>query len=194
MLAYTCRLQNSLVYLEIMENTYRPLNLLFYGLIAGILFNLLPFIFLQGDDIYSGNGFLSLFFLIAIGAFFFFILKKDFSTPYDNPLRTVLIFSLILGTCMGIGHIIHATLIDPEWSQNALIVAQENWMDRGYSQSAIAGQIELTDTFHNPYKWAVVMSIFFTVITAVIGSIVAFILYLKNKWLAIRSESSLDFQ
>ena len=74
-------------------------------------------------------------------------------------------FSLTIGVIGGLIHYIDANFIDTQFATNALKDSQHKWEANNYSKKTIGAQIELTDTFQNPWKWAVTSGIFISIIS-----------------------------
>jgi len=150
-----------------------------FGLPFGIFVSLLLPMLLTGEKAYVGDDSVSalLFGLTGCALLFMFFTytKKPFVKGELLPhlLILTLIFSATVSAFIGFSHYINATFIDPNWSQNALEAMQQKWAAANYTPEEIAGQIEWTDTFLNPWKWATVYFIFFSIMFSILGSVIA---------------------
>jgi len=160
---------------------------LLYGLSLGLLFNLIFHLYLTGDKAYLGDDAVSYatFCLLGITCLVMF---RHYTRKYTNnipdlPHLMVLAYtlSLVIAICMGLGHFINASFIDPAWGENSLALLHPKWLAHNYSEADIAGQIEWTDTFQNPIKWAMVLVIFFTIVYSIIGNFVALLFYFVSR-------------
>lgn len=93
-------------------------------------------------------------------------------------------FKFILGAALvfGLAHFINASYLDPEWGQKALAQAQEDWAARGYSEEAISGQIEWSDTYQNPAKWSLVIFGFYCLTYGIIHFVLSIISFSVWQW------------
>ncbi len=93
-------------------------------------------------------------------------------------------FKFILGAALifGLAHLINAGYLDPNWGQKALAAAQEDWAAKGYSEEAIAGQIEWSDTYQNPMKWSLVIFVFYCLTYGAIHFVLAIVSFQFWKW------------
>lgn len=159
---------------------------IFYGFPIGVLLNLLFHSLLSGDKAYQGDDNVSLL-LFAIVCLAYIIMFKNHFRKYTHNkpdlghmALLILFFSFVVAACIGIGHFINATFVDPDWANKSLALLQERWTAANYSKEAIAGQIEWTDTFHNPWKWSMVLIIFFFILYGISGLLIGIIFNLKN--------------
>lgn len=158
-----------------------------YGLALGVLINLLLPFLLLGDKAYLGDDNVSLL-MFSLFAVVCFLLLKNHTDKHTNGtvnLAQLLIlmtgFSVVVAVCIGLGHFINATFIDPLWAEKSLELLQQKWAENNYSETAIAGQVEWTDTFHNPIKWGAVLSVFFTTLFSLLGIVLVFIFYFLHR-------------
>ncbi len=159
---------------------------IYYGLGIGFILNLFVILFLKDEKIYTGDDLITLFSIGIIILGFIFLFKTQ---SERNPTRIpsirqfigiIILYSIIISVCMGLGHYINATYIDPDWGQKSLEIAQQKWAEKNYSPDAIESQIEWTDTFQNPIKWSLILFVFFTILLSFIGGIIALIFYVKH--------------
>ena len=166
-----------------------------FGLPFGIFVSLLLPMLLTGEKSYVGDDSVSalLFGLTGCALLFMFFnyTRKPFTKEDLLPhlLIMTLIFSATVSAFIGLSHYVNATFIDPDWSQNALAAMQEKWAAANYSPEEIAGQIEWTDTFLNPWKWASVYFIFFSIMFSLLGSIIASCFYFLYKVFRKRTQA-----
>ena len=87
----------------------------------------------------------------------------------DNPPGQLILagifFSLTAGFIGGLIHYLNSTFIDPDYAKKALTASEAKWAANNYSEEAIAGQIELTDTFQSSWEWAFTSGIFMVIIS-----------------------------
>lgn len=159
---------------------------LLFGLIFGLLINVLQPFILSGTKSYTGSNMVTLVFFSLLSVAFVLLFrsyskKVKGSLHFSQLILIAIIFSTALATILGLGHYINATFIDPEWGQKALAASQEKWAANNYSEEAIAGQVEWTDTFQNPLKWAISSGIMITFLSSLTGGIIGFIYYVKSR-------------
>lgn len=168
-----------------MHNKNVILKAFFYGLPIGVLLNFLVHILLTGDKAYLGDDKVSLllFSIVCLAFITMFINhfrnKNTSKFEYSQVALLTIIFSFTVAASIGIGHFINATFIDPQWAEKSLELLQKKWTANNLSEVAIAGQIEWTDTFHNPWKWSVVLIIFFFILYSIPGFIIGSVLYFR---------------
>jgi len=94
----------------------------------------------------------------------------------------LVLLSLMMGFIIGglsyLVYFIEATYIDPEFSQKTLEASKRHWIENNYSDEAIAGQVELSESFHNPAKWGFFSGLFILALTLFIGTTMATLKYL----------------
>ena len=100
-------------------------------------------------------------------------------------LSQLLLLTITMGFIIGglsyLAYFIEATYVDPEFSQKSLEVSRRHWLENNYSDEAIAGQVELSESFHNPAKWGFFSGLFIMSLTLFIGIIMASLRYLFYK-------------
>ena len=160
------------------------------GIIAAIIYcvivlSIRPFIPQDGkmwDNFLTSILFPGMLFLAHL--FMYQYLRKNGSTFHyatSQLLLTGLVFSISVGLIAGVSHYIHASYLNPNWAQEALEVARQGWAESGYSEEAIAGQVELTDTFQNPVKWGAVSMAFIIVLSTVFSLLIVGYLKLQER-------------
>ncbi len=171
-----------------------------YGLPIGISLNIIFHLLLTGDEAYLGNDNVSLLMFSLVCVTFIIMFKNHFK-KYTNKVPDlshiallILTFGFVVAACMGLGHFINATFIDPSWSENSLALMQERWTAANYSKEAIAGQIEWTDTFHNPWKWSLVITIFFSILYSIPGLLIGMAFFIRHNIIHKHQAKKIDFQ
>lgn len=151
-----------------------------YGLVVELVtISLIAiFYFLKIDRLQHQSWFSSTFMLIlTVGLLISF---KAYSKQEQNGRKIFshhILLSFFMGIVIGsLGYLtyyIEATFIDPEFSERALIVSRQHWEANNYSNEAIANQVELTESFHNPAKWGFISGLFILALTSIIGLVIA---------------------
>jgi hypothetical protein len=133
---------------------------------------------LDGASKYSGNLLTTIltFGYLTCGAIICFkrlINIENARIPALGKLTlTALSFSFTVAMIGAVVYYINARFLDTRYAENALKSSQVKWLAHHYSREAIAGQIELTDTFQDPAKWALSSGIFIMLISLVIFCVV----------------------
>lgn len=142
---------------------------IFYGFVSISAICMSSLLTLDSNTKYNGN---LLTTALTFGILIFGIIlcyktlnkSRQIDNLYIGQLAlTGIFFSLTVGLIGGLIHYIDATFIDTHYAQNALKSSQTKWTANTYSKEAIAGQIELTDTFQSSWKWAVTSGIFMVI-------------------------------
>lgn len=172
---------------KIMDRYSLKTRAVYLGFGIGLLLNLLVLKFLKEDEIYTSNNWLTLLSIALISTGFICLFKKVRAQHANNRpslrqlIKATLIFSITISICLGFGHYMNATYINPNWGQKSLDIAQERWAEKNYSEAAIASQIEWTDTFQNPIKWGLTLAVFFTLLLSLLGAVITLIIYVHYK-------------
>ena len=156
---------------------------LFYGsFMQFIIILLIALSYLMHLDRFENQAWFSSLFLLLL----FFTLLFSFqsytgqSFNEHKEFTQLVLLSVMIGIIIAsIGYAIYfieATYIDPEYAQKAMESSRKYWLANNYSNVAIAGQIELSNSFHNPAKWGFFSGLFILGLTCTIGITLAAII------------------
>ena len=108
--------------------------------------------------------FLLLLVIALLTAFMYHAYENNHQVIFSQLVLLTIMMGFIIGGLSYLSYYIEATYIDPEFSQKSLEVSRKHWIENNYSDEAIAGQIELSESFHNPAKWGFFSSLFLSLI------------------------------
>lgn len=89
-------------------------------------------------------------------------------------LATSLAFGAAAGIVVGLFYYINASLFDPAYLHKTLDAGYKSWTEKGYSNEAIAHQVELTSTFQNPLKWSFTLTVFYFLVSTGLSLLVGY--------------------
>jgi hypothetical protein len=141
-------------------------NGILFGLLVVIALLLTTRYTLTEDSKYTGNWLTTglSFGIIASGILFCFNrlarAAKTEKLGLKQMIIASIIFSITAGLAGGLYHYINAAFLDTGYAEKALEAAQAKWAAANYTHESITGQMELTNAFQNPAKWAVVSGLF----------------------------------
>ena len=165
-----------------------------YGLSTCIVVLVIRHTVLSEDMRYVSNWTSNLFFLfLAIGAFVY--LKRFTAAPASTMeiFQASIMYGAGVGIAVGLFHYINVTILDTDYLQKVLNTSYRSWADNGYSKEAIAAQVELTDTFQNPAKWSLVLTLFYFLLSAGISFIIGLTIS-KTKPSITSGDPTLNYQ
>jgi len=183
-----------------MKNDKAVSTAILYGIPTAILLIILFHSILTGDEVYLGNDRVNFLLFSVVCAVYIVMFKNHFQKHTNNIPDLVHIaiiimtFTFTVALCLGISHVINVSFIDPNWADNSLALLQEKWVANNLSKEAIAGQIELTDTFHNPFKWGAVLTIFFSILYSIPGCIIGMLYYFRHSYMQNPKPPSINYQ
>lgn len=156
----------------------RPIVYAFiYGSLTCIIALLIQQALLTDETRYTSNwtSFLVLA-LLSSGAYIYFGQQLNESYPKIRQLLPMsLAFGATAGMVIGLFYYINASLLDPAYLQKTLDSAYKSWTEKGYSNEAIAYQVELTSTFQNPLKWSLTLTVFYSIVTTGLSLIIGYL-------------------
>lgn len=119
--------------------------------------------------------------LLAIGLWVAFVYHSQLNNQrviFSQLVLLTIMMGFIIGGLSYLSYFIEATYIDPEFSQKSMEASKKHWIENNYTDQAIAGQVELSESFHNPTKWGFFSGQFIMALTLFIGIVMAALKYL----------------
>ncbi len=164
------------------------------GIGMQILFNtLIAICYAFNIDRFAHQPWLSKCFLLLLAialwtAFLYHFNSNQQKVIFSQLLLLTIMMGFVIGGLSYLSYFIEATYIDPEFSQKSLEISRKHWLENSYSNEAIAGQVELSESFHNPAKWGFFSGLFIMALTVILGIFMAILKYLLYRFKNTPSE------